>query len=91
MMFANIAYKIKMTAKIICVIGIGLSCIIGFSMLLIGVAEEEYWLFFAGMFWAVVGSISSWVGSFTLYGFGQLIDNTDPDYRNSINHNYRDP
>ena len=25
----------------------------------------------------IVGSLSSWVSSFTLYGFGQLIENTD--------------
>ena len=32
---------------------------------------------FVGLIIIVVGSLLSWVGSFLLYGFGQLIENSD--------------
>ncbi len=88
-MFDDIAYKIKMTAKVVCIVGIVLSCLTGFIMLGLSIVNDEFGLFAAGLILAGVGSLASWVGSFTLYGFGQLIDNTDPNYRNSTDFNYR--
>lgn len=34
-------------------------------------------LIFAGILVAVIGALLSWVGAFILYGFGQLIENSD--------------
>lgn len=71
-MFDNIGGKIKSLAQVICWIGIISSIISGFVM----IATNEY-LIFLGLVIMVIGSLISWVFSFTLYGFGQLIDNTD--------------
>jgi len=71
-MFDNIGGKIKSLAQVMCWIGIIGSVISGFVM--IGTNED---LAFLGFVVMVVGSLVSWVSSFTLYGFGQLIENTD--------------
>lgn len=69
-MFDNIGGKIKGLAKVICWIGIIASVIIGFTMF-----TTE--MFLVGFLIIVLGSLFSWIGSFTAYGFGQLIENTD--------------
>ena len=71
-MFDNIGSKIKVVAKVECWIGIFLSVIIGFVLL---VQDEDAIL--TGFLVMVLGSLSSWVGSFMTYGFGQLIENSD--------------
>ena len=69
-MFDDIGGKIKGLAKVITVLGIILSCIYGFLMIpTLGLI--------VGLIYAAVGSLASWIGSFVLYGFGQLIENTD--------------
>lgn len=70
-MFDNIGGKIKTLASVIAWLGIVCSVIIG--IVFIATAEK---LIFAGIIIAIVGSISSWVGSFLLYGFGELVDNS---------------
>lgn len=65
-MFDNIGGKIKVTAQVICWVGIIIS-------VLIGLASFEN----GGIVLIILGSLSSWVGSFVLYGFGQLIENSD--------------
>lgn len=69
-MFDDIGGKIKGLAKVITIIGIVASCICGLVMLV----ESENFLF--GVLVAGLGSLGSWVGSFLLYGFGELIDQT---------------
>ena len=68
-MFDNIGSKIKTVAATIAWLGIIGSVIIGIVM----IAES----LLVGLLVIIVGSLSSWVSSFTLYGFGQLIENTD--------------
>lgn len=80
-MFDNIGGKIKGLAKTVCWIGIGISVFIGFVFVIIG-AENSYGsddnvLAPLGMFIMLGGSFLSWIGSFLLYGFGQLIENSD--------------
>ena len=70
-MFDNIGGKIKTLASVIVWLGIIGSVIIG--IILMATAEE---LFFVGIIIAIVGSISSWIGSFLLYGFGELVENS---------------
>ena len=53
-------------------IGIIGSIIWGFSVISI---DED--LILTGFLIAVIGALISWVSSFVLYGYGQLIENTD--------------
>ena len=78
-MFGNIGGKIKTLAKVLTWIGIISSVITGISMLATG--DEA--LVLIGILIAAFGSIVSWVSSFLLYGFGQLIENTDELVKNS--------
>ena len=68
-MFDNIGSKIKTVASTLTVIGIVLSIISGLIVLLDGEIS--------GLFMMIFGSLLSWLGSFLLYGFGQLVENSD--------------
>lgn len=68
-MFDNISDKMKSAATALAILGIIGSIIVGIVM----IAES----LLVGLLVIIVGSLSSWVSSFTLYGFGQLIENTD--------------
>ncbi len=66
-MFTDIGQKIKTLATILCVILMIAFVISGFvSMGQIG--------FLGGLLTIIVGVLGSWVGSFVLYGFGELVD-----------------
>ena len=67
-MFNDIGGKIKVFAKVVCWLGIIGSCIVG-------IVAMEY-SFLAGLLYAVVGSLCSWISSFFAYGFGELIENS---------------
>lgn len=71
-MFTNIGAKIKGLAKAGCWVGI-VGCIFAGVVLLF--TEEEFIPIALGV--AVGGSLASWIGSWFLYGFGQLIENSD--------------
>ena len=79
-MFDNIGRKIKTLAKVVTFIGMGGSVLTGFSVY-VNIIKENEENFIAGliiMFLVVgLGCLASWVGSFLLYGYGQLIENTD--------------
>lgn len=68
-MFDNIGGKIKGLAMVATCIGILSSFLTGLIMMLGGNV--------IGLFVMLLGSFASWLGSLTLYGFGQLIENTD--------------
>ena len=68
-MFDNIGKKIMALTKIVCTAGITLSVILGIILIvgdMIGV----------GIAAAILLSLACWLGSFMLYAFGQLIDDT---------------
>ena len=67
-MFDDIGGKIKTVAKVVCWVGIIMSVITG--IVLISTANT------VGILTIIVGSLGSWIGSFTLYGFGELIEKT---------------
>ena len=77
-MFDNIGKKIKYLASFFCGIGIVLAWIIGIIMISYGASSYRYeeWIPI-GICVCILGSIISWIGSFFLYGYGQLIENTD--------------
>ena len=71
-MFTNIGAKIKGLAKAGCWVGI-VGCIFA-GVVLLFTAEEFIPIGFGV---AVGGGLASWIGSWFLYGFGQLIENSD--------------
>jgi len=79
-MFNNIGGKIKALAKLVCWIGIVCSVIAGMIMIANAVYVSALVL---AIIFVLVGSLISWISSFTLYGFGQLIENTDRLVQNS--------
>ena len=76
-MFDNIGKKIKALAQAVCCIGIIFSVISG---IVIMVNEED--LILLGIVIILLGSLLSWVSSFTLYGFGEAINQLE--YSNNI-------
>lgn len=69
-MFDNICGKIKTMAQAICALGI-IGSVIG------GIVLISVDMVIVGIIVLIGGSLLSWLGSFGLYGFGQLIENTD--------------
>ena len=70
-MFENIGCKIKMLAKVCCWVGIFVSVIYGIILL----SENNNELIGLSVF--ILGPLFSLIGSFVIYGFGQLIENSD--------------
>lgn len=71
-MFKNIGDKIKTLAEVICILGIISSFVIGCILMAINLD-----FFLKGILTIVLGSLASWIGSFVLYGFGQLVDDVN--------------
>jgi len=69
-LFSNIGKKIKTLASVVAWLGIILCGVLGF-FLTIATGRIEWLLI------AAIGALISWISSFVLYGFGQLIENTD--------------
>ena len=77
-MWSNIGHKIKTLAKVICWIGIVLSVIAGIAVIAGGSAVRSYGYTYntgsttlTGILVIVLGS---WLGSLTMYGFGELVE-----------------
>ena len=73
-MFDNIGKKIKSLASILCWVGIIAYVIAAIIMIAIGVDEYEDGLTAFGVILLFVGPLMSWISSFFMYGFGELID-----------------
>ena len=72
-MFDNIGSKIKALAKVVCWIGIIGSIIAGIVMIAtMGTAG-----ILSGFLTIILGALLSWVSSFVLYGFGEMVENSD--------------
>ena len=71
-MYRHIGRKIMVVAKVFAWIGIIASIIGGLGMMAMDSA-----LTVPGIALAVLGSLLSWINSFLLCGFGQLVDNSD--------------
>lgn len=69
-MFRNIGRKIMTLAQIFCWLGIAAAVISGLIML------TNRYTFGVGMAVIIIGSLSAWLGSWTLYAFGQIADDT---------------
>ena len=80
-MFSNIGRKIKITAKVFCWIGIIVSVVSGVGMIVAGFAgilpqASGVATILGGIGTALLGSLVSWVGSFMMVGFGELVENS---------------
>ena len=80
-MWSNIGHKIKTLAKVICWIGIVLSVIAGIAVIAGGSAVRSYGYTYntgsttlTGILVIVLGALGSWLGSFMMYGFGELVE-----------------
>lgn len=67
-MFENIGGKIKGFTKFVCWVGIIGSVIIGLTFF-----SSKYTIV-TGLLIMAVGSLASWIGSFIMYGFGELVE-----------------
>lgn len=77
-MFDDIGSKIKGLAKVLCWVGIVVSVIMGIVVMCIeNPIDYDSYLILPGLLIMVFGSLLSWVSSFFVYGFGQLIENSD--------------
>ena len=72
-MFDNIGAKLKICAQIVCWAGIVLSVVSGVVL----IASGNDSMVFTGILTMVVGSLGSWIGSLCVYGFGELVENSD--------------
>lgn len=70
-MFDNVGSKIKALASFFCWGGI-IASVIG-GIIVITLDEDLVW---AGLAVIIIGSLLSWVSSFVLYGFGELVVNS---------------
>jgi hypothetical protein len=77
-MYRNIGKKIKILAQVIAWIGIISSIISGFYFWGLSAESRDNgaMLIVAGFATMIGGSLLSWISSFVLYGFGELIDKT---------------
>lgn len=89
-MFDNIGRKIKTLAKVLCWIGIAISVISGIAAMLSGndriTINDNYAVVspvIIGIVIIIIGCLSSWIGSFFTYGFGQLIENSEEIKKNT--------
>ncbi len=73
-MFKNIGKKIKGLASGICIAGISISVIVG--IIIMSFSEYDDGMLLLGIIIMALGSLISWISSFCLYGYGELIDKT---------------
>ena len=73
-MFDHIGGKIKAVAKAVCWIGISLSILLGLILLIALSTESPAIGIAVAIPVTVLGAFLSWIGSFTLYGYGELIE-----------------
>ena len=78
-MFKNIGKKIMVLTTVLCIIGMVLSLLAGFSVFyVLGDKTNNIAIaVLAGIVVAVLYAFICWISSFTAYGYGKLIDNTD--------------
>ena len=74
-MFDNIGGKIKTLAKVFFIIGVTASIVLAF--IIPNVIPDETIAAIGLIVTIVFGGLASYLGAMGLYGFGQLIDNTD--------------
>ena len=72
-LYGNIGKKIMGLAIVSAILGAVVTFVLGIA---IAVNSNGGVMLFLGIFMVVAGPICSWVGSWVLYGFGKLVDNS---------------
>lgn len=88
-MFDDVGNKIKGVASVLCWIGIICSILLGLILISGGASlNSGYYsngagtaLIIEGLIVMVVGCLFSWIGSLMVYGFGELIDNSNASHQ----------
>ena len=75
-MFDNVGRTIKILSKVLLSVGVGLSFLFWFILLIRGVADEQNNIITLSFAVLVFGALGSWITSILLYGFGSLIENS---------------
>ncbi len=94
-MFKNMGKKIKTVGIILCWLGIVFNALIGVVLVIVAIlmsasADAAYYVYspamvaIMGIIVAALGALSSWIGSFFICGFGELIENS-AKINNSLN------
>ncbi len=76
-MYSNMGYKIKSIAKTIGITGMVFSIIGGFMLLVILGNLIGGFGVFIGFFVMIGGSVSSWLSTWLLYSWGDIVDNVE--------------
>ncbi len=76
-MFNNIGGKIKVLAMVICWTGIILNVCFSIFLFVSGFRVNNTYLLLVSALVLVLGPLFSWIGSFLLYGFGELVESVD--------------
>lgn len=75
-MFNNIGKKIKGFAVFVAIVGMIIPILGGLGFIIAGAASNNIALPLLGILIAVVGSIMSWMSTWLLYGYGEIVDKT---------------
>jgi len=82
-MFNNPGKKIKTFAVVVFWIGCTFAFLSFFACQIIGTVEHEPGTMILGLVSLILSPLFSWISSLLLYGFGQLIDNSDKLVKNT--------
>jgi hypothetical protein len=78
-MFTNVGDKIKVLAKVICVLGIIVSVVMGIAIISGGSSFSYYTssnqMILPGLLVMVLGSVLSWANAILLFTFGEMAEN----------------
>ena len=86
-MYDKIGKKIKTLTKVVSFILVLLSVISGIILLCVGIIEEDAEYLILGLACLIVMPFLIWFSSFTMYGFGELIDKVCDIERNTRGNN----
>ncbi len=75
-MFENIGGKIMGFAKFLCALGFIASVITGVIFVVMGIDYDDFFLMM-GLIIIVSGCLLSWITSWFMYAFGQLVDDAN--------------
>lgn len=76
-MFDDVGRKIKIVAKVLFWVGFAFAICVWIAFFGVGVVNSEIGYFFVSFFAAALYGVFAWINSLFIYGFGQLIENSD--------------
>ncbi len=82
-MYQNIGGKIKGFARAVFIVSASIMSLGGLVMISGGIAAESAALSFTGLAVMILGVLVSWLSTWLLYGFGELIEKTSMNEENT--------